>query len=411
MEMPLDRKIWVTLVLIAIGIVVFFGVLIFKDIGNISLISSIKTKGLQEECENKGQGQVQCWEDLLSETLEKQGISAAFDVIDHMYEAQSDCHGYVHIIGEEAYKLFSENKDMELTSKTYYCGYGFYHGFMETLLHTSGNIQKAREFCAYVDKQLTEQVKGAEAACYHGIGHGAVDGGDPRYWGDIEGMIKPSIEMCELVAETEFQLYICATGVFNAIDILSLDPKYKLDSIEEDPYWLCDRQSAHYKEACYTNMIPPLLRTMQRDFSKIAQRIETIEEHEEDYSLTSMMEGIGENNYSMRYIVMSALFHEYARANLTKAKEGIMLCHTLKDPRSRIPCIEGLSGAFMKYGEPKIEYIKGLEFCNLPELAKDEQIACFQHIITRLRLWYSSDVASQICKTVKEEFQNFCPDY
>jgi len=352
----------------------------------------------------------QCWENIIEETLQKKGVGAAFDVIEGIYTAQPDCHDYAHLIGEEAYRLFSAGEDMELTPKTYYCGYGFYHGFMETLLHTTGNMEEARHFCSYVKQQLSQQVAGAEAACYHGIGHGAVDGGDPRDWGDIEAMIKPGIELCEMVAKTEFQLYICSTGVFNAIDILSQDPKYKLAIVTEDPFLLCGRQPGQYKEACYTNMLPPFWRGVEKDFPRIALRVESIEEKESDYSVRSATERMAQQgeNYRIRSIVISALFHEYAKADLKKAKESVQVCRSLKDPRSRLPCIDGLSGAFMKHGEPNAEYIKGLQFCNVDILSEDEEVVCFEHILSRLRLWYSSDKTNQICQSVPEKYKKLC---
>jgi len=349
----------------------------------------------------------QCWENIIEETLQKRGVGAAFDVIESIYTAQPDCHDYVHLIGEEAYRLFSAGEDMELTPKTYYCGYGFYHGFMETLLHTTGAMEEARNFCSYVDQQMFQQIAGAGTACYHGIGHGVVDGGDPRDWGDIEVMIRPGIELCEVVAKTEHQLYICSTGVFNAIEILSQDPKYELAIVAEDPYWLCDRQPGQYKEACYTNMLPSFWRDGQKDFSQIALRIEAIEEKEGDYSVRSATESVVQQseNYRIRSIVISALFHEYARADLARAKEGVAVCRSLKDARSRLSCIEGLSGAFMKYGEPNTEYIKGLQFCNAGIFSEDEEAVCFEHILSRLRIWYSEEKTKQICGSVEEKYQ------
>jgi len=366
----------------------------------------------RRDCEQAGQGQAQCWLDAVEQALQKKGVGAAFDIVELIYQTQPNCHDYAHRIGEEAYRLFSQGKDLEISPKTYYCGYGFYHAFMETLLQTTGNIEQAREFCAYADKQLSQRAAGTQAACYHGIGHGAVDGGDQRDWGNIEAMIEPGIKLCEFVAETEFQRYICATGVFNAIDILSLDPKYKLDIVEKDPFWLCDRQPPRYKEACYTNMVPALMRAMQGDFPRMASRIESIQEQGNEYSLAKLEAApLADKNYSIRFIVMSALFHEYARADLARARESILVCRSLQDPRSRLPCIEGLSGAFMKYGEPNAEYVKGMQFCASAMLLEDEKEACHKHILSRLRLWYEKDKAGQVCQNSPERFQAFCPTY
>ncbi|MDZ4285143.1 MAG: hypothetical protein U1A28_04935, partial [Patescibacteria group bacterium] len=74
-----------------------------------------------------------CSQEEIGAALTAGGVSAAFDVVASLYTRQSfsgDCHGYAHEIGEAAYFLYEGGKDMRLSPKTSYCGYGFYHGFM-----------------------------------------------------------------------------------------------------------------------------------------------------------------------------------------------------------------------------------------------------------------------------------------
>lgn len=339
------------------------------------------------------------WKKQMEEALQAQGIAGAFDIVADLYAKEpqfaKDCHGYVHEIGEKAYELFAEGKDIELTPKTSYCGYGFYHGFMEILLLTSGDVQQAREFCAYVDNQLSSQAVGASAACYHGVGHGTVDGGDPRYWGDAQAMVKPGFEMCELVAETDFQLYLCATGVFNSIEILSGNPKYNLSQMQKDPFSICHSQPKEYREPCYTNMLPALLRFANNDFARAANIIEETIENDEDYAIRGM--------------VISGLFHERLRLDpkVEAREKDVLLCRSLQE-RSHLPCIEGLAGGHMKYGEPEKEYVKGLAFCALDILAADEKEVCFEHILSRLRIWYSPEKSKEICGMVDNPYRKFC---
>ncbi|MCE9549079.1 hypothetical protein K8Q98_01635 [Candidatus Nomurabacteria bacterium] len=79
-----------------------------------------------------------CWRDELENILNRKGLSASFDVLAVLYETEpdfvSECHGYTHELGEKAYFLFSRYKNIEMTPKASYCGYGFYHGFIETML-------------------------------------------------------------------------------------------------------------------------------------------------------------------------------------------------------------------------------------------------------------------------------------
>ena len=353
-----------------------------------------------DSCRNLKEEQGQCWQDLIDLTLEEQGVAEAFGVVETLYEVFPNCHDYVHLIGEKAYELFSQDQEIVFIPNTYYCGYGFYHGFMESLLHESGDIEEARRFCIYIDSHLSSQIQGTEDACYHGIGHGAVDGGDPRDWGDIQAMIKPAIDMCEMLGDVEAHRYLCGTGVFNAIEILSGDSKYKLDIIQENPFWLCDRQPEYYREACYTNMVPSLLKIYAYDFFSIAQYIENNIAEQED-------------SYDIRSIVIMALAHEYLHVNTERTKRGltgVAFCRKLAQ-RSHIPCIEGLSGGFMKYGKPGVEYVEGLAFCKSEMLFEEEQEACFRHILLRLTFWNSPEESREICKMVENKFQHYCSNF
>lgn len=373
----------------------FTGLITVLDVGE-----EKSSKQAAANCKNLKEKQEQCWQDLVELTLQEEGVGAAFGVVESLYETSPNCHGYVHLIGEEAYQLFSKGKEMVLTPKTYYCGYGFYHGFMESLLQESSDIAQARTFCTYADNQLSLQIGGTEDACYHGIGHGAVDGGDPRYWGDIEAMIQPAMDICELLGDVESHRYLCLTGVFNAIEILSEDPQYKLNIVKENPFWLCDRQPEHYREACYTNMIPALLRIYGYDLARIAQYIE--------YNITEK-----DNAYDIRSIVIMSLSHEHLNINAQrpdKGLTGVALCRGLKE-RSHLPCIEGLAGGFMKYGKPGKEDVEGLAFCKSKMLFEEEREACFRHILLRLTFWNSPARARQICSTVDQKFQNYCSHY
>ena len=72
------------------------------------------------------------------------------------------------------------------------------------------------------------------------------------------------------------------------------------------------------------------------------------------------------------------------------------------------PCIEGLSGGFMKYGEPKQEYVKGLAFCGSSLLSTEEQGTCYNYILPRLRNWYPVDKTKEICSQVPNDYKKYC---
>ena len=349
----------------------------------------------------------QCWQKLMNTTLDSKGLNAAFELLANLYSTEStfaqDCHSYTHELGISAYYKYHKEKAIDLSAKSYFCGYGFYHGFMETLLHTGGTIQEARDFCAYVGKTLAEKTSDAEGACYHGIGHGTVDGGDPTAWGDPQRMIDPGLKMCEIVSDTLPNLYRCVTGVYNATEILSADPKYKISMMQDNPFRICESQKEDYKEPCYTNMLPILERQLSEDFALIEKKIEKI--HNKDNETAKML------GLQTKQMVTLSLFYDYVRANFQKPdyniNKGLEICRSISFD-VHLACVEGLAGSFMKYGEPGSEYIKGLAFCGSSILNNGEKEVCYRHILNRLRIWYTSEKAKNICDQVDSKYRNYC---
>lgn len=350
---------------------------------------------------------VQCWERLMLATLNEEGVVSALNEIVHLSETEplfiNDCHGYAHLIGEEAYKLYVEDRNFELTPATALCGYGFYHGFMETLLLTTGNIEEAREFCKVVDQKLAGQASAASTACYHGTGHGAVDGSDPTAWGDVEAMMEPGFALCDMLAENDFQMYLCETGVFNAIEILSADPKYEIAYLREDPFAMCNKQPLSRREGCYSNMLPILLQNTNND---VAEAAAYINEHMIDHDAPAI------DGHTVNELTTIGLMFEYIRINGETEgyqERGIEFCRT-QPTEDQLACIKGISGGHIKYGEPGVEYVRGLEFCANSLLTAAEEDACYAYLLTHLSSRYTPEKTQEICSTVAVEYRKkYCP--
>lgn len=350
---------------------------------------------------------VECWNYQISEALTTGGVDAAFTELDTLYKtypafAQS-CHSFAHTLGEAAYRQYNETKKADLSAKSNYCGYGFYHGFMETLLHTTGDVQQAQDFCKYVGDQLQAETSDAEGACYHGIGHGAVDGGDQRAWGNAQSFIEPGIQLCEQVAgndRTEFgKLYRCVTGAYNAVEILSQDPKYKLEIISTNPFYLCPSQPVAFQEGCYTNMLPAVFRMTNNNIGSSLQ-----------YVLSKVPTTAGTN--TILQTVVQNLFYESIRMHLMDSDFGVTesvgLCRNLKDSSLHDSCIAGLAGGHMQYGEPQRQYIKALAFCGNKMLTGHEQDVCYGHVLVRLRIWYTESKKQEICNSAPADYKHYC---
>lgn len=345
----------------------------------------------------------QCWEKMILEKLKVEGVRSAFETILNLSETEpgfaNDCHGLSHLIGEEAYALYVAEENFEITPATALCGYGFFHGFMETMLLATGNVEEAREFCLLVDEKLRGQASSASTACYHGIGHGAIDGSDPTVWGDPEDMMEPGFKLCEATSENELERYLCDTGVFNAIELLSADPKYGLQEMREDPFAMCNEQPVFRREGCYANMVPLLLQTYKNDIQKIL-----------DYVNANMIDHdvIAIDGNTVNDLTTIGIMFEFIRLHGEEdghMQEGIAFCRA-QEEQDRLACIAGLSGGYMKYGEPGQEYVKNLEFCALPELTKEERDSCYGYALPRMSGRYDQATLSMICGQVDVEYRN-----
>lgn len=356
-----------------------------------------KSKILREQffsnpCQNLQVSQKQqCWEESIDITLEKEGLDKAFVLMDNLFQSDpafgANCHGLAHNLGEKAYALFTKNQRFNLSNKTSYCGYGFYHGFMEKLLHSNGALEQAREFCKYAGEELKDQNADAEGACYHGIGHGAVeDVTDSKLFGKPQAIIQPSIDLCQKVSDTDAKLFRCYTGVFNALEIVTSKSRYNLSLNKEDPLWFCRIQQNQYKRSCYTQMVVAVMHVTENDFEKSAQILNTIPE----------------DNFATESL--SGLVVELVRLNRVDYQETVTFCRKLPD-RFRIHCITGFGEGFLKYGPPRNEYIKAVDFCSSSLLTSEEKKACFDRILSILRNWYTVEKSKQICQLAEEKYR------
>lgn len=369
--------------------------LIFLTVGVVTeaiILNLPKNTQLSPPCQTMDSSKKQeCWQDEMESTLNSAGLNQAFILMDQLFQTEPDfaaeCHGFAHLLGEKAYSVFASNQQFNLPNKTSYCGYGFYHGFMEQLLHNKGSLDQAKAFCKYAGDKLKETNQDAEGACYHGIGHGAVeDVTDPKLFGKPQAIIQSSLDLCEQVSGSEDRLFRCVSGVFNALEIVTSAGRYNLSLNREDPLSICRTQPEKYKRSCYTQMVVAVMNVTGNDFQKSAQILDTIPEDE--WATESL----------------SGLIVELVRLGKTEYQETINFCRQLP-PRFYLPCIIGFGEGFLKYGPPQTEYIKAVDFCSSTLLTDEEKKACFGRILSILRIWYTKEKAQSICKSVEEKYQ------
>jgi|GEM_PF-2074575 len=349
-----------------------------------------------------------CYRDLVNAAYEKKGLPKAFDRIAELAEADAefagDCHGNVHELGDFAYEDFKDGRDVEFTPKASYCGYGFYHGFMERLLQETGDAASGRELCLSLGEKLFAESIDTAGACFHGIGHGTVDGSDPTKWGNPDGMIAAALNLCESVTsglqpgvEQNGPLYRCVTGAYNSLEILSHNQKYRLYELEAKPLTFCATQPEPYRKGCYTNLLLGVMHNTHNDFGSVVKEI--LEAKNED----PLFVDTG--------ALVTDLFHEYVRLHFADADQGINSGITMCAALSRelfAPCVEGLSGGYMKYGAPTKEYEGIFSLCTSDKLDIDTKEGCYAFGLSRLRNLYSEAKMASICAIAPAPYQKYC---
>lgn len=332
----------------------------------------------------------QCFDTYFSIVLEEKGISSAFDLMDQLFQKDQEfavsCHDFAHRLGKKAYEVYAKNKSVALSEKSSYCGYGFYHGFMEALLYTTRDVREAQNFCDYAERALKEKSADAGGACYHGIGHGLTeDIPDPNVWGDAQKIINPGLALCQKVSPDKMKKFRCDTGVFNALEILMTNNKYKLSLNPTDPYGICRAQKEEHKEACYTQLVVALLHVTNNNFYKSALFIDAVQN----------------NTYALP--AMNTLATELVHFNRDNTQEAINFCVSLKQ-RFKTTCLVSIAEGLMKYGPPQQEYKEALQFCNA-QLMDEDKNACYRKILSILRVWYTAQKSTEICQAVDPKYQ------
>lgn len=366
----------------------------FLIILGVSINSLLKSKLNACQNLNSKSEKLQCWEELIDSTLTKQGINQAFEIVEQLYQKEpvfvSNCHDFVHLIGEKAYKLFSNHQEFNLSSKTSYCGYGFYHAFMEALLQDEGDLTKARQFCDVAARKMQDQNADAKGACYHGIGHGVADNHDQKSWENEKDLVEEALILCEKVAPDDVLLNRCSSGVFNVLAIAYNDNRLKINP--QDPLWFCRQLSNDiYKKTCYEEMNTALFVLTNKDFVSAAKFIETVKEDEFASSGIRSLAGV---------FGMSSV-------QIVDFDKPVRDCRKLQE-RLRLTCFKGFVAGLIEGGSPAVEYEKALQFCKDSLLATEEKQACFEEALRLSSIYYPKQKHKLVCNLVEDKFRKYC---
>lgn len=354
---------------------------------------------VDRDCESRETTPTECFKKDVVSVLKDGGLEGSLDRMAALYDSdpafKNSCHDVAHILGKEAYHIFGRGGKIVFSNKTSYCGYGFYHGFMEEMFSVSGSVEEAREFCLLAGRDSNEGSVNAEGACYHGIGHGVTDGSDPRSWGDPVALTSPAIDLCDKIDPTEPHFYRCVSGVFNSLAMMYITNSHNLSLKGENPFVICgDRSDFRIKNPCYQEMNTLAMRVADKELSKGVRLVEAIRD-EPVYAALAMKS-------------LSGFFPSSFKAPFDdEFDSSIEACHGAREDLV-IPCIQGIPSGLMEFGVPGSEYVPALEFCGHEKLSAAERSECYRAAFGSMRSYYNKDKLRAICASIDEGYRPYC---
>ena len=210
----------------------------------------------------------ECWDADVTRVLHNDGLDAAFELIDKLYKEdprfQRSCHDVMHILGSAAYEKYAKDQSVTFHSQASYCGYGFYHGFIEKMLLSEGpaHYDEVRKYC---ESLATPTSGGGSGSCFHGIGHAIFDTLDSSLWGDGAAMVEEGTRLCEFaLTDTEARIR-CASGVHNSFANAMGRRSYALSYEGFDSIKFCRTLPDEYRETCFGEVLTAQIRNTDLD--------------------------------------------------------------------------------------------------------------------------------------------------
>lgn len=351
--------------------------------------SQVAPKRLHDCEEVPREIKVSCWDELFAYTLKDGGLEAAFDLFVKLYRTEPDvpkgCHGWGHILGEAAYRDYREGKGVDLRPETTYCGYGFYHGFLENLVSDTGDPRSAYGFCQTLQSGKDSKLKYNN--CIHGIGHGGAASivESPAMYGKYQESVDAGEKLCRSFTAIPQELRDCFDGVFNELVLDMWNSSYGLSREKllspSKPLAFCRSQNADLRASCYFEYMGVFEHLFDGDFFRAASYV--ADELPDD---------------SLAAIAIHKLAGDFMQNDIVNESyaENVRVCRSLRAPLQGT-CIGGISNGLIAHGEPEREYLKVIPFCASALLTEEEQATCFRSVMGHFRAIYTKKLMKKVC--------------
>lgn len=335
--------------------------------------------------------QIPCVVDAVVEAAKTVGIEEASgmvaEAIKELPSLENECHGIMHVLGEEAYILYKDGVSLDITERSTMCTYGFYHGFITATVLTEGSFDRAQEFCAYVNEELSSQGLDSQSECYHGFGHAVVDDHVSTQLLTATEVVDIALGLCSDLSSEDEQFRNCAGGVFNAVANIFTDHTYPWPEIAEanGEVVLCNAQAAALQETCFGYFARAILADHRNELQQALYASQELvpEEHRV---------GLVEN--------MAAIFM-VGEPNKAAMETHIATCRTLM-PELRTACIAGLAVGVVQSVDPERFDTALSTVCAYEILDEEEKRACYSRVLANIAHLIPKDAFTAYCSGIPE---------
>lgn len=338
-----------------------------------------------------------CWEADLKKIIDDAGLSAAFDQFRLWYakdtEFQRNCHDVTHILGVQAFHEFMDNNTVVTLPETGYCGFGFYHGFVEEMAreYGVGMLEEGARYCdsliepgRFENKHAADE---ARAGCYHGMGHAIFDSLDGTLWGDAPKMVAKSIAECERLTTEEHKRERCGSGIFNALSIAYGSDLYKLSFSDRNPTAVCATLESPYRSVCYTEIATGYVRNRN-----------TLS-FEEGLAFMTKLPRTEDQVAGVYGIIDDEVRRKIAHVDVAQMHAT---CQRLPKAELRTVCREGILTGFNNGITPEHKFSRMRDFCALYPEGSGVRRECFSSIRGRLLAQNTYDEIRAQCASLSD---------
>lgn len=216
-----------------------------------------------------------CYQQRYQDLVDNSGVQAAFaDLKDQFTKEQfvkDHCHQMAHAIGRAAANLYGDDVSSTYSQGDNFCGSGYYHGAMESVVANIGEqniLEEADKICA--DLRDKEQQSFNYRNCTHGLGHG--------FMAVYNNELFKSLDACDELSD-EFGRSWCAGGVFMENILDENNPSNPSKYLKADePFYPCSEVKTEYKAQCYARHAGYAREKQTDDFAKVFDLCGKVEE-------------------------------------------------------------------------------------------------------------------------------------